>query len=79
MSLGGPKVQYEEDLVVTMIAERQNVVLRDQHGDDGSLPGRGQRGDPEPGLLKILAVSMKLSPIKQREEGIHKVQLSPYL
>ena len=62
--------------MVTMFAERQNVVLRGQHGDDGSLPGRGQRGDPEPGLRKILAVSMKLSPIKQREEGIHKVQLS---
>ena len=53
MSLGGPKVQYEEDVVVTMFAERQNVVLLGQHGDDGSLPGRGQRGDPEPGLRKI--------------------------
>ena len=41
--------QYEEDVVVTMFAERQNVVLHGQHGDDGSLPGRGQRGDPEPG------------------------------
>ena len=44
--------QYEEDVVVTMFAERQNVVLRGQHGDDGSLPGRGQRGDTEPGLRK---------------------------
>ena len=42
--------QYEEDVVVTMFAERQNVVLHGQHGDDGSLPGRGQRGDPEPGV-----------------------------
>ena len=66
-------------MVVTMFAERQYVVLRGQHGDDGSLPGRGQRGDPEPGLRKILAVSMKLSPTKQREGGIHKVQLTPYL
>ena len=69
--------QYEEDVVVTMLAERQNVVLRGQHGDDGSLPGRGQHGDPEPGLREILAVSMKLSPTKQREGGIHKVQLLP--
>ena len=36
--------------MVTMFAERQNVVLHGQHGDDGSLPGRGQRGDPEPGV-----------------------------
>ena len=45
----------------------------------GLYLGEDSVGDPEPGLRKILAVSMNLSPTKQREEGIHKVQLSPYL
>ena len=71
--------QYEEDVVVTMFAERQMLYSMVNMAMMGLYLGEDSVGDPEPGLRKILAVSMNLSPTKQREEGIHKVQLSPYL